>query len=156
MYDARTAYASANDMRGVASTRLSMGVVHSRCQDHAIGYFHYFAALESFERRNEHIGIVRVVNNIGLSQRNLGRLGDSLATFDRASKLAQTHQFTALIRTLSGNRGRTLMAMGRLDEATKSFELHARGTQGNTWKQSALDARLGSTKERTRACVRPP
>ncbi len=143
LHDAHTAYASANDERGIASTRLSMGVVHSRCQDHAIGYGHYAAAMASFERMNEHIGVVRVLNNIGLNQRNLGHLEDSLATFDRAIGLAQTHQFVALIPTLSGNRGRTLMAMGRLDEATTNFQQHALGTQGNTWKQSALDARLG-------------
>lgn len=143
LHDALTAYASANDVRGVASTRLSMGVVHSRCQDHAIGYGHYVAAFELFERLDEHIGMVRVLNNIGLNQRNLDHLEDSLATFDRAIELAQTHQFAALIPTISGNRGRTLMALGRLDEATISFEQHARGTAGNTWKQSALDARLG-------------
>lgn len=143
LHEAHTAYAGANDVRGVASTRLSMGVVHSRCQDHAIGYGHYAAALESFERLDEHIGVVRVLNNIGLNQRNLGHLEDSLSTFDRAISLAHTHQFVALIPTLSGNRGRTLMALGRLDEATVSFEQHARGTAGNTWKQSALDARLG-------------
>ena len=143
LHDAHTAYASANDVRGIASTRLSMGVVHSRCQDHAIGYGHYVAALESFERLDEHIGIVRVLNNIGLNQRNLGHLEDSLSTFDRAIGLAQTHQFVALVPTLSGNRGRTLLAMGRLDEASACFEQHARGALGNTWKQSALDARLG-------------
>ena len=84
-----------------------------------------------------------MLNNIGLNQRNLGHLDDSLATFDRAITLAQTHQFAALIPTLLGNRGRTLMAMSRRDEAATSFELHPRGTAGNTWKQSALDARLG-------------
>ena len=115
LHDAHTAYANANDVRGIASTRLSMGVVHSRCQDHAIAYGHYAAALASFERLDEHIGIVRVLNNIGLNQRNLGHLEDSLTTFDRAIGLAQTHQFVALVPTLSGNRGRTLLAMGRLD-----------------------------------------
>lgn len=84
-----------------------------------------------------------MLNNIGLNQRNLGHPDDSLTTFDRAIALAQTYRFTALIPALLGNRGRMLMAMGRLDEAAASFELHARGTAGNTWKQSALDARLG-------------
>lgn len=69
-----------------------------------------------------------MLNNIGLNQRNLGHLDDSLATFDRAITLAQTHQFAALIPSLLGNRGRTLMAMSRRDEAKASFELHARGT----------------------------
>ena len=93
--------------------------------------------------RSEHVGVVRVLNNIGLNQRNLDRLDESLATFDRAMSIAHTHNFASLIPTLSGNRGRTLLAMGRLTEAAVGFEQHARGTENNAWKRSALDARLG-------------
>ena len=143
LHEAHTAYASADDMRGMASSRLSMGVVHSRCQDHVIGSGHYAAALEAFERLGEHIGMVRTLNNIGLNQRNLGHLQASLTTFDRAISIAHAQGFDSLIPTLAGSRGRTLLAMGLLDEAAASLEQQAGGAAGNPWKQSALDAELG-------------
>jgi diguanylate cyclase (GGDEF)-like protein len=143
LHEAHTAYESANDVRGMASTRLSMGVVHSRCQDHMIGCGHYAAALEAFEQLGEHIGMVRVLNNIGLNQRNLGQLRASLDTFERAISIARAQGFDSLIPTLAGSRGRTLLALGRLDEAAASLEQQSGGAAGNPWKQSALDAQLG-------------
>ena len=142
-HEAHTIFAGADDVRAMAASRLSMGVVHSRCQDHAIGYGHYIAALEAFERLNDHIGMVRALNNIGLDQRNMGRFDESLATFDRALSIAHAQNFASLIPTLSGNRGRTLMALGRLSEARTSFEQYARSAANNTWTRSSLDARLG-------------
>ena len=143
LQDAHAAYSEAGDARGMANTRLSMGVVHSRCCDHAIGSGHYAAALGPFEKMNDYQATVRVLNNIGLNQRNLDQLDASLATFDRAINLAMTHALVALLPTLSGNRGRTLLALGRLDEAAEGFNQHVRGTEGNDWLYSRLDAQLG-------------
>jgi len=143
LQEAHAAYSAADDRRGIAMTRLSMGVIHSRCRDHAIGLGHYAVALELFEALGEASGIVRVLNNVGLNQRNLGLHGESLATFDRAIGVATAAQLDSLIPTIAGNRGRTLMAMGRLDEAEAGFERHAQGMGGNAWRQSFLDAQLG-------------
>ena len=141
--EAHSAYVEADDARGMANTRLSMGVVHSRCCDHTIGSGHYAAALGPFEKLNDYQATVRVLNNIGLNQRNLGQLDASLATFDRAISLAMTQALVGLLPTLSGNRGRTLLALGRLDEADEGFAQHVRGTEGNDWLYSRLDAQLG-------------
>lgn len=141
--EAHTAYVEAGDARGIANTRLSMGVVHSRCCDHTIGSGHYAAALGPFEKLNDYQATVRVLNNMGLNQRNLAQLDASLATFDRAINLATTHALVGLLPTLSGNRSRTLLALGRLDEADEGFAQHVRGTEGNDWLYSRLDAQLG-------------
>lgn len=141
--EAHTAFTEAGDARGMANARLSMGVVHSRCCDHTIGAGHYAAALGPFEKLNDYPATVRVLNNIGLNQRNLDQLDASLATFDRAINLAMTHALVALLPTLSGNRGRTLLALGRLDEAAEGFDQHVRGAEGNDWVYSRLDAQLG-------------
>jgi len=143
LQEAHTAFAETGDARGMANARLSMGVVHSRCCDHTIGSGHYAAALGPFEQLNDYPATVRVLNNIGLNQRHLGQLDASLASFDRAISLATAHALVALMPTLSGNRSRTLLALGRLDDAAEGFDRHARGIAGNDWVNSRLDAQLG-------------
>ncbi len=149
------------DERGVASARLSMGVLHSRCNDHAIGLGHYEAALATFERYDDAPSIIRVLNNIGLNHRNLGQYEASLAAFDRAIALANEHGLPGLVVTLGGNRARTLVALGRLDEAEAHFSTYADAIAGNRWFQSAVDARLAMAEiaalreqhERVEACA---
>ena len=143
LHEAHALYASSADLRGVASTRLSMGVMHSRCGDHAIGYGHYREALAGFERLGEWAGVVRTLNNMGLNERNLDRLEESLATFDRALRIAEEQALPTVAWTLSGNRARTLLAMRRLDAAERAFAQHARETLDGTWTQTGLDARFG-------------
>ena len=150
LQEAFAAFSRADDLRGIAATRLSMGVVHSRCRDHQIGLGHYAVALTSFETLGDHLGQVRVLNNTGLNYRNLGRHDESLAMFDRAIDVATRHGFHSLVPTLTGGRGRTLMEMGRLDDAAECFDLHSRGAAGVNWKQSAQDVKL-STAELARA-----
>lgn len=134
------------DERGVASARLSMGVLHSRCNDHAIGLGHYRDALTTFERLGDASSTIRVLNNIGINERHLGHMQASLDAFDRAMDLARRHGMTPLLVTLGGNRARTLVALGRLDEAAEHFENCGPALAGNRWFQSALDARLGMTE----------
>ncbi len=143
LQEAHAAYTDVGDRRGMANARLSMGVVHSRCCDHAIGSGHYAAALGPFEQLNDYAATVRVLNNIGLNQRNLGEFDASLVTFDRAIDLAKAHALVSLLPTLAGNRGRTLLALGRLDEAAEGFDHNAGGNAGNSWINSRLDAQLG-------------
>lgn len=143
LQEAHAIYAEADDTRGMANARLSMGIVHSKCCDHAIGSGHYKAALGPYMALNDHPATVRTLNNIGLNQRNLGSFDESLATFDRALDLADTHSLTALMPSLWGNRGRTLLALGRLDEAAAAFDRHAQGVKGSAWLNSNLDAQLG-------------
>ncbi|MEO7253872.1 MAG: diguanylate cyclase [Casimicrobium sp.] len=143
LQEAHAAFTEAGDARGMANARMAMGVVHSRCCDYTIGAGHYVAALGPFELLNDHPSTVRVLNNMGLNQRNLGQLDASLATFDRAINLATKHALIALLPVLSGNRGRTLLALGRLDEAAAGFDEHVRGSEGNAWVGSRIDAQLG-------------
>ena len=146
LQEAFAAFSRADDLRGTASTRLSIGVVHSRCRDHQIGLGHYAVALAAFVELGDYLGQVRVLNNTGLNLRNLGRHAESLATFDRAIDVATTHGFQSLVPTLTGGRGRTLMEMGRLDDAAAAFDLHSRGAAGVNWKQSSLDVRLSAAE----------
>lgn len=149
------------DERGVASARLSMGVLHSRCNDHAIGLGHYEAALATFERFDDAPSIIRVLNNIGLNHRNLGQYEASLQAFDRAMALARAQGLEGLLTTLGGNRARTLVALGRLDEAEAHFMSYAQAIADNRWFQSTLDARLAMVEiavlrgqdERVEACA---
>jgi len=107
----------------VADALMSIGVITSRCGDAAAGLQHYREVLALFEaaggdpRRR-----IRVLNNMGINCKNLGRHEESLAHYERAIELANEIGDPGMRAVLQSNLGEPLWQLGRLAEARQALD----------------------------------
>ncbi len=97
-----------------ADALLSLGIGYSRSGQAEAGLEQFAQVLVIFEREQAG-GSVSVLNNMGINCKNLGRLIESVAHYERALALAQGDATTVAV--LQSNLGEPLMLLGRLDEA---------------------------------------
>ena len=97
-----------------ADALLSLGIGYSRSGQAAAGLEQFAQVLVIFEREQS-AGSLSVLNNMGINCKNLGRLDESVAHYERALALAQGD--AAAVAVLQSNLSEPLMLLGRLDEA---------------------------------------
>ena len=107
---------------------LSVGVVYSQSGDAQSGLQHYREVLTLFESRGDSVRCIRVLNNMGIDCKNLGRLDESAAYFEWALALADggdNDGDVGIRATLAVNLGETLWRPGRHADARRTLQAAA-------------------------------
>ena len=128
----------------VADAMLSVGVVYSQSGDAESGLRHYRAVLALFEVHADTVRCIRVLNNMGINCKNLGRLDESAAYFERALALADggDNDSDAGIRaTLAVNLGETLWRLGRHADARRTLQAAVTQLQASGLRDAEANAR---------------
>ena len=128
----------------VADAMLSVGVVYSQSGDAESGLQHYDAVLALFEVHGDTVRCIRVLNNMGINCKNLNRLDESAAHFERALALAggDDNDGDAGIRaTLAVNLGETLWRLGRHADARRTLQAAVTQLQASGLRDAEANAR---------------
>ena len=106
----------------VATLQSNMGVTYLRLgrQDKAEEFFN--DGLSTHRRIGDQLGVLRVLNNLVLINKNRCRWEPALAMLDKAWELAQSLGSTKVLTVLLLNRGIILLKIGRLDESRSALE----------------------------------
>ena len=129
----------------VADSMLSVGVVYSQSGDAQSGLQHYREVLTLFESRGDSVRCIRVLNNMGINCKNLNRLDESAAYFERALALADggdNDGDVGIRATLAVNLGETLWRLGRHADARRTLQAAVTQLQASGLRDAEANARI--------------
>ena len=101
--------------------------------------------LSRYEQLDYPLGMARTANNIGLLHHELGAYEAAVSYLDQASQVARQIGSLSTVYNALGNKGESLLALGRYDQAHRCYgqALDYFQETGMTWRECEIQWRLG-------------